>query len=374
MPKDMHREAESLASKAALERRSGRIDEALVLYGRAADAECAALEALSSDKSRTHSVLSLSAASLLYKAERFDESERLIFKSLAEATLEEWADKQLRELLQVVSDERALCVVSGRRYSGDSITLALRGDSIGSGTGPLDIVLHTAGAFRKLLLRFAEWKGDYPLRTYGSVPKALLGLVQARVCEPAPGSYRLEVRLTEPRQRELFEERGVEPRVVSDAMFDFLTRLTEGTAADIEAFIPQPDYRKALLQLTRGLTPSGKRLNEVSIYRRRDSRTQSVHLKENVSPRIRRALPKPELPKTKRGELRGTLRALHLDENWLELTTPAGDHVKCATVHDMLDDMVGPMVNHEVIVRGPYETKYGKTRLLAEDVEQVEED
>jgi len=103
---EKHREAESLAARAAIVRGKGRIADALELYGRAADAECEALLSVPSDKSRTLSVLSLSAVSLLYKAERFDEAERRALQLLGSETLEDWAERQLRELLQVISDTK----------------------------------------------------------------------------------------------------------------------------------------------------------------------------------------------------------------------------------------------------------------------------
>ena len=373
MLNEKHREAEALAAEAALVRSKGLIDKALELYSRAADAEWAALSAIPSGKSRTRSVLSLSAASLLYKAERLDEAERCAFQLLGSASLEDWADRQLRELLQVISDEKALRTVSARRYSGESITVSLRGGQIGSGTAPFDLIIEKAAAFRSLLYRFAEWTGQYPLRVRGNPPKELLDLVEARVSEPAPGSYRLEVRLTEPLQVEMFGRRRVESQAVSDALFGFLDRLTTGTPEQLEEFVPQRDYRKALLQLTRSVTPSGKRVTEVGIYRHHDDRTQSVYLTDKLSSRIRRVLPPPEEPEKKRNELRGVLRALHLDKNWLELATPEGEHIQCDTVHDMLDDVVGPMVNHEVVVRGAIRRKYGKTKLMADEVVLAEE-
>ena len=67
------------------------------------------------------------------------------------------------------------------------------------------------------------------------------------------------------------------------------------------------------------------------------------------------------------------LRALHLDRNWLELHLPDGKHEKCDTVPDMLDDVVGPMVNREVIVRGPMRIRYGVKRLLVEEIDMTEE-
>jgi hypothetical protein len=261
-----------------------------------------------------------------------------------------------------------------RRYTGENITLSLRGGEIGAGTGPLDLVLEKATGFRSLLYRMAEWVGRYPLRRQGPPPKDLYDLVQARATEPAVGSYRLEIRLTEPVQPNLFEPLRVQPADLSDRLFNFLECLTAGTFKDLEDLVPQSDYRKALLQLTRNIVPGGRRLREVGIYRTKNDRLQSIYLTDALPPRIREAIPKEESPSKERLSYRGTLRALHLDRNWLELALEDASHITCDTVPDMLDDVVGPMVNRHVLVTGPLRHKRGKSRLLVSEIERVDEE
>jgi hypothetical protein len=302
------------------------------------------------------------------------EAELAIFRFLVSKSLDPWAEKQIRELLPVVSDEKLLATALKRRYSGDNIVVALRGGEIGSGTGPLDLILEKTYGFRSLLYRFAEWTGNFPLRLHGNPPKEVIELIQARATEPAPGSYRLEIRLTEPLQLEFFESERVRPQAVSDAMFRFLDQLTQGDYSKLEEIVPQVDYRKALLQLTKNVTPVGKRIKEIGIYRKREGKTQSIYLTDALPPRIKEVLPrKPKVSREIEKEVRGVLRALHLDKNWLELMLQRGERVKCDTVHDMLDDVVGPMVNREVIVRGAIRVKHGVSRLFVEEIELADE-
>jgi hypothetical protein len=49
--------------------------------------------------------------------------------------------------------------------------------------------------------------------------------------------------------------------------------------------------------------------------------------------------------------IRGVLRALHLDKDWLEIVVDDGKHRKVSGVGEAVDDLIGPMVNHAVIVR-----------------------
>ena len=370
---DQHTTAQELSALAAALLAQGRGEEAERLFAEAAKHEAAALASVPLDKTRTRSVLSVSVASLLYKGARLEEAERAIFRYLAPGDLDAWAETQLRELLHVVADERLLMTTLARRYSGESITVSLRGGEIGVGTGPLDLILEKASGFRSLLYRMAEWVGRYPLRHHGPPPKELHDLVEARATEPAAGSYSLEIRLTEPIQPHLFGPLRVPPADLSERLFNFLECLTAGTVKDLEESVPDPDYRKALLQLTRNIVHGGKRIREIGIYRKKHDRLQSVYLTDALPPRIREAIPR-QMPVTEEHTShRGVLRALHLDKNWLTLTLEDGTHITCDTVPEMLDDVVGPMVNMHVLVTGPLRQRRGRDRLLVSEIELVDE-
>lgn len=49
-------------------------------------------------------------------------------------------------------------------------------------------------------------------------------------------------------------------------------------------------------------------------------------------------------------ELRGTLRAVHLDKNWIEVAVN-GVSLRVEGLQDEVDDVIGPMVNRSVLVR-----------------------
>lgn len=372
---EAHRLAERLAAEAKTAAFGGESALATRLFGEAADAEMNALAEVPLGQQRTRSVLAVSAASLLYKAQRYDEAEIAIFRLLGAQDLNDWATSELRTLLEVVEDERILHSQLGRKYSGAKLTLSLRGGDIGSGTGPLDLILQKATGVRSLIYRFAEWIGDYPLRVRGAPPGELQQLIQARATEAAVGSFRMEIRLTEPLQKEMFESAPVDVEAVGDAVFEFFDRLNRGTREDLEEFIPDDGYRKALLELSKSVAPSGKRLKEVGLYRSAGDGVQSIYLTSALPPKIKEFIPRPPAEEGERRDRReGVLRALHLDENWLEITLDSGKHIKCDTLPDMLDDVVGPMVNHRVVVEGPVKKRRGGVqRLLVEDIEPADE-
>jgi hypothetical protein len=65
---------------------------------------------------------------------------------------------------------------------------------------------------------------------------------------------------------------------------------------------------------------------------------------------------------------RGVLRALDLDKDWLEVVVE-GDHQRVNGVGEVVDDLIGSMVNHNVSVR----VRRGKGKaLMFVDIEQEE--
>jgi hypothetical protein len=175
-------------------------------------------------------------------------------------------------------------------------------------------------------------------------------------------------------QADLFESSRVQPEAVADAFFDFMNVLNTGTAEQLERLVPEQGYREALLKLTRNVAPAGKRVREIGIYRPRHGRIQAVYLTDAIASRVKDALPRKQEADSPREELYGILRALHLDENWLELTLQDGTHQKCNTLPDMLDDVVGPMVNRRVHLTGPRRRLPGGiVRLIVEDIELAED-
>ena len=54
--------------------------------------------------------------------------------------------------------------------------------------------------------------------------------------------------------------------------------------------------------------------------------------------------------------LTGTLRAVHLDQDWLEVTVE-DKHIRVERVGEAIDDIIGPMVNRPVIVQSVVDPK-----------------
>jgi hypothetical protein len=103
MSRDTHREADELSAAAAIAVAEGRSRAARELYAWAAHLEEVALAQVPLDQVRDRGILSVSVASLLYKAQLLARAEEAIFRFLGSGELDPLAEGQLRELLEVVS-------------------------------------------------------------------------------------------------------------------------------------------------------------------------------------------------------------------------------------------------------------------------------
>lgn len=82
----------------------------------------------------------------------------------------------------------------------------------------------------------------------------------------------------------------------------------------------------------------------------------------------REGKPVQEMAEPEEAVLRGVLRAVHLDKDWLEISADEG-HVRINDVSEAVDDLIGPMVNRPVIV---HTTKDAQGRHRFRDIESAE--
>ena len=224
-----HENSERLASQAQVAAQEGRRDEAQALYARAAGAEESAIADLDRPKLRTLGISAVSAASLHYKANRFECAEAVAARWLVFEALPAFAKDQLRLLLHACRNR--------------------------------------------------------------------------------------------------------------------------GPGGEFSEVVPPSDYRRTFLKLTRNLAPDGKTCSRLDIHSPADPQAVSLDsdVRRNLGRIIRKTGQGKETPAAQRESLHGTLRALHLDQDWIELTVE-DEHLRITSVGEEVDDVLGPLVNKPVIV------------------------
>ncbi len=107
-----HARSEAYAGQAEQLDKQHQINRAIQFYRLAAEAEINALETLDPSKTRTLGITAVSAASLYYKAQDFEQAKHVARKWLASQSLPPFAVDQLNDLWQMIHTEES-CVTHG---------------------------------------------------------------------------------------------------------------------------------------------------------------------------------------------------------------------------------------------------------------------
>jgi hypothetical protein len=365
-----HRESGRLAAEAEAATRGGDARRALALYAQAADAEEAALNSLDRTKTRTLGISAVSTVSLRYKAAQFQLAEAAAYRWLASGELPDFAVGQLKNLLEAVWAEAARDQ-AGIRFAPGQVTVAVKGGEIVRGGAPLDLIVEKVQTVQSLFYRTAELLRGLPHRRRGSPSQEIQEMFRPWLFQTAPGSYQFAVAVQEARQADLFRAGEPTSAEVAHRFLAILRASAEDPEEALPTVVPDEAYRTTFLKLTRNLAPTGKTFGELEV--RASDQPRPI----TFVPTTRRAIGDAVRKTTRQGAdaagvteepLRGILRAVHLDEDWLEVTVE-GQLVKIVEVSEAVDDVIGPMVNRPVIVRV---TRDARSRRLFRDIELEE--
>jgi hypothetical protein len=352
-----HQRSQDLASAAHAARAAGRDDYALELFSKAADFEVDAVKSLVlGEKPRTYGVIAVSAAALLYKAGRKKESESFSHSCLSAAGLPDFAVDELRELLQVIWNEYAQDD-AGVSFAGGQITVSVDGGEVVRGGAPLDLIVEKVQTIQNIFYRTTEFLKNMPLRRRGAATKEIQGMCRPWLFQSVPGSYQFSVALQTPPQGDLFEENGLDPELVSSTFMAVLEAAASDPQNQLKGLVPDEEYRSTFLKLARNLAPTGKKFTSLEV--RSSSERAPVFLSKesriSMTKAIRDGHDIEGKEKFEVLELKGVLRAVHLEKDWLELASDSG-LIHISGVGETIDDVIGPMVNHHVVVhaiKGP---------------------
>jgi len=348
-----HTESERFASDAHDAIRRGDMSSATSLFEQAAVAEYAAFQALGSDKPRTLGITAVSAVALWYKAGNLAEAEALAYRAAATKGMPAFALDELRTLLQAIWNQQAQ-LAAGVSFVPGQVVVSVKGGEVVSGGAPLDAIIDKVQIIQSLFFRTAEFVKNMPLRKKGPPSRELQQQYRPWLFQSVPGSYQFIVAVQRPTQEELFPTDEPEPEVLTGTFLSILRSVSEDPGESLNAIVPNREYREAFLKMTRNLAPTGKVVGQVEIRGAGDREVVvlSPGSRKIITDTLRSATPTASAGTESQEEsiLRGTLRALNLDQDWLEITID-GTPRRVAGVGETIDDLIGPMVNREVAVR-----------------------
>jgi hypothetical protein len=350
-----HSTSEELAAEAEAARCAGDHQRAIALYRQASAEEALAFGELPAVKQRTRGITAVSAVALSYKGREYALAERLAYQYLAEDQLPLFAAAQLRDLLQVIWAARGAESAGIRFVSGD-VLVSVKGGEIIYGGAPLELIIQKIETIKAVLFRTVEMLLDRPLRKRGAPQPDVQSMFRPWLFQAPAGSYQFGVRIQEPPQLELYESNKPKVDQVTTTFFDVLRASANDPEYDLPSVVPKQEYREAFVNLSRNLAPSatGKAFERLEVHDASAPNEPVASFAVETRERLNAALKKSKPAEPAAGEqviLRGILRALHLDKDWLEIATeePAA-HVRIDKAGDVLDDVIGPMVNRRVAV------------------------
>jgi hypothetical protein len=367
---DFHKQSEVLAADAHEASRLGNADRAKELFSAAAESEQRALQYVASDKPRTLGITAVSAVSLWYKAGKLEAAAELAHSASTIRNLPAFALNELRGLLQSIWNQQAQ-EEAGITFAPGQVIVSVKGGEVVAGGAPLDLIIDKVQIVQSLFYRTAEHLKSLPLRKKGPPSKDIQEGCRPWLFQSVPGSYQFSVAIQKPPQQEMFPTGGLEPQVLTETFLSILKAAGEDPGHSLNLLVTDVGYRETFLKLTRNLAPTGKLFHQMDI-RGIGDRSPVVLLPESrrlISDTLRTARAKTiGEASDQESTIPGVLRALDLDKDWLEVSS-SGVSTRVEGVRETVDDLIGSMVNREVIVRV---RQRGRNKFDFIDIEQPE--
>ena len=345
-----HSESEKRAIEARTALAAGDNARALKLYGQAADLEERALSAVETSKIRTRGITAVSAVALWYKSGDYVAAERLAYGLLADESIADFARDQLRNLVQAIWTEGSK-KQAGVAFLPGQVSVSVKGGEVVTGGAPLDLIVDKVQSIQSMFYRTIEYLKGVAHRKHGPPSKDLQDACRPWLFQSVPGSYQFSVAIQKPAQQDFFSME-VEPERVAQHFLEIVSASASQNTEQLESIVPNEEYRRTFLKLARNLAPTGKKFDRIDFRSTEDSLQISLDSDSRtyINLNLRRNQEAPIQEPSAIEKLSGTLRAVHLDKDWLELLS-GGDTVHIEGVQETVDDVIGPMVNRRVVVQ-----------------------
>ena len=347
---ELHAESERLAIEAHLASKSRDTKHAQGLYKKAAQVEQQALNLLDASNVRTRGITAVSAVALWFKAVEYVHAEQLAHLMLADSNIPDFARDDLRNLVQAIWTESSK-QKAGVEFIPGQVMVSVKGGEVITGGAPLDLIVDKVQAIQSMFYRTIEFLNHVSHRRVGRPTKDLQESCRPWLFQSVPGSYQFSVAIQKPVQSDFFMQE-VEPERIAEHFLEIVSAASAEDPTNLERLVPDENYRSTFLKLARNLAPTGKSFDRIEFRTSGEMRSValSVESRGNINVQLRKEPSLPDKVEEVTEELRGTLRAVHLDEDWLDVIAD-GKPIHIDGLQEAVDDVIGPMVNRSVIVR-----------------------
>jgi len=347
---ELHIESERLAMEAQLALKAHDTENALDLYRQAAEIERRALDILDVSKARTRGITAVSAVALWFKAGEYIQAEQLAHSMLADPHIPDFAREDIRNLVQAIWTESSK-QKAGVSFVPGQVMVSVKGGEVVTGGAPLDLIVDKIQTIQSMFYRTIEFVNGVSHRRKGRPAKELQESCRAWLFQSVPGSYQFSVAIQKPVQPDFFKE-YIEPERIAHHFLEFVSASAGDDTAELERLVPDENYRSTFLKLARNLSPTGKTFDRIEfrVSGEISPVALGVESRNNINQQLRKKSTLPAKTNEIEEEMIGTLRAVHLDKDWLEIVVN-GVSMHIDGLQDAVDDVIGPMVNRSVIIR-----------------------
>jgi hypothetical protein len=171
----------------------------------------------------------------------------------------------------------------------------------------------------------------------------------------------------------LFPGRPLGSAEITAKLLDVVRVSVEDPGESLTKIVPSAEYRSTFLKLTRNLAPTGETFEKLEMRKVSAPGSRPIVLIRGSREEITKVLKKETASRLEEEggptQLRGVLRALHLDDDWLQIDVDPEHIFRIEGAKEVVDDVIGPMVNREVLVEVT-KTRGGKYRF--QDIQLVD--
>lgn len=339
-----HQRSEKLASGADVARYQDDRELAKRLYGKAAEAEVRAIDALDPSERSTLGITAVSAVALYYKAGQLLPAEKTAYHLLGLDQLPNFARMQLRDLLHAIwAEQRDASQVA---LPSDQVNVAMSGDDILMGGAPIGAVARCVEVVRSLVYRVAEFIRGVDHRPTGPPNPEILAACRPWILHVPSANYQFAVTIEDSvGQRELFGGDSGPCKIV-DTFIDILRASAGSPEEELPRVVPARDYQHTFLRLTGDLSPNES--HQLSVWSPRHP--EHISLDYTTRARTRAAMNNTAQEPMGPQAVKGILRAVDLDRGHIVVRHQQSKY-KIDGIGNTLDDTIGAMVNRPVTVQ-----------------------
>lgn len=238
---------------------------------------------------------------------------------LADPHIPEFAREEVRNLVQAIWTESSM-KRAGVAFVPGQVMVSVKGGEVVTGGAPLDLIVDKIQTIQSMFYRTIEFVNGASHRRVGRPAKELQEACRPWLFQSAPGSYQFSVAIQKPAQPDFFKQ-DIEPERIAQHFLEIVSASSSEDHTELERIVSDENYRSTFLRLARNLAPTGRTFDRIDLRASGEARSVSIGVESRriINQQLRQKLASLSTAGEVHEELCGTLRAVHMDKDWLDV-------------------------------------------------------